>query len=112
MLFFLSLDSLFLSLFDIVKGRAKVLPLLEVLGGIAAAFVILIASYRINSGFMTIGSVIGFVTALLMLAQPARALGTFNTITVLYFSSVLDVLELISPNNSVFNSYSPSLIFL
>ena len=75
-----SLESLFLSLFDIVKGRAKVLPLLEVLGGIAAAFVILIASYRINSGFMTIGSVIGFVTALLMLAQPARALGTFNTI--------------------------------
>ncbi len=75
-----SLDSLFLNLFDIVKGRAKVLPLLEVLGGIAAAFVILIASYRINSGFMTIGSVIGFVTALLMLAQPARALGTFNTI--------------------------------
>ena len=75
-----SLNSLFLSLFDIVKGRAKVLPLLEVLGGIAAAFVILIASYRINSGFMTIGSVIGFVTALLMLAQPARALGTFNTI--------------------------------
>ena len=75
-----SLDSLFLSLFDIVKGRAKVLPLLEVLGGIAAAFVILVASYRINSGFMTIGSVIGFVTALLMLAQPARALGTFNTI--------------------------------
>ena len=56
------------------------MPLLEVLGGIAAAFVILIASYRINSGFMTIGSVIGFVTALLMLAQPARALGTFNTI--------------------------------
>ena len=44
-----SLDSLFLSLFDIVKGGAKVLPLLEVLGGIAAAFVILIASYRINS---------------------------------------------------------------
>ena len=75
-----SLDSLFLSLYNIVKGRAKVLPLLEVLGGIAAAFVILIASYRINSGFMTIGSVIGFVTALLMLAQPARALGTFNTI--------------------------------
>ena len=75
-----SLDSLFLSLFNIVKGRAKVLPLLEVLGGIAASFVILIASYRINSGFMTIGSVIGFVTALLMLAQPARALGTFNTI--------------------------------
>ncbi len=75
-----TLDDLFTSLFNLVKGRAKVLPLLEVLGGIAAAFVILIASYRIDLGYMTIGSIIGFLTALLMLAQPARALGTFNTI--------------------------------
>ncbi len=75
-----SLDNLFISLYELIKGRAKVLPLLEVLGGFAAAFVILIASYRIDTGHMTTGSVIGFMTALLMLAQPARALGTFNTI--------------------------------
>ncbi len=72
-------DDYFLKFYDLVKGRAKILPILEILGGLAASFVILLASYRISSGFMTIGSVIGFITALLMIAQPARALGTFNT---------------------------------
>ena len=75
-----SLDSLFDKMFDLVKGRAKVLPILEVLGGLAAGFVIFIAGYRVFSGDLTTGSVIGFVTALLMLSQPARALGTFNTV--------------------------------
>ena len=74
------LNSLFVKMYDLVKGRAKVLPILEVLGGLAAALVIFIASYRVLYGNMTPGSVIGFVTALLMLAQPARALGTFNAI--------------------------------
>ncbi len=74
-----SFNDYFLKFYDLVKGRAKVLPILEILGGLAASFVILFASYRISSGYMTIGSVVGFITALLMLAQPARALGTFNT---------------------------------
>ena len=74
-----SFNDYYFKFYDLVKGRAKVLPILEILGGLAASFVILFASYRISSGFMTIGSVIGFITALLMLAQPARALGTFNT---------------------------------
>ena len=75
-----SLGSLFEKMYDLVKGRAKILPILEILGGLAAAFVICIAGYRVFSGDLTSGSVIGFVTALLMLSQPARALGTFNTV--------------------------------
>ena len=67
-------------MFNLVKGRAKILPILEVLGGMAVAIVIYVASFRVMSGDLTPGSVIGFVTALLMLAQPARALGTFNTV--------------------------------
>ena len=53
---------------------------MEILGGLAAAFVIFIAGYRVFSDDLSTGSVIGFVTALLMLSQPARALGTFNTV--------------------------------
>ncbi len=74
------LNDLFEKMFDLVIGRAKILPILEILGGLSAALVVFIASYRVISGEMTPGSVIGFVTALLMLAQPARALGTFNTV--------------------------------
>ena len=73
-------NSLFQKMFSLVIGRAKVLPILEVLGGVAAACVIGLASYRVSLGQLSPGSVVGFVTALLMLAQPARARGTFNTV--------------------------------
>jgi subfamily B ATP-binding cassette protein MsbA len=73
-------NSLFQKMFSLVMGRAKILPILEVLGGIAAACVIGLASYRVSLGQLSPGSVVGYVTALLMLAQPARALGTFNTV--------------------------------
>ncbi len=75
-----SLNLLFEKMYNLVKGRAKILPILEVLGGLAVAIVIYVASFRVMSGDLSPGSVIGFVTALLMLAQPARALGTFNTV--------------------------------
>jgi len=74
------LDSLFKKMFSLVIGRAKVLPVLEILGGVAAASVIGFASYRVSIGQLSPGSVVGYVTALLMIAQPARALGTFNTV--------------------------------
>ena len=74
------LNSLFKKMFSLVIGRAKVLPILEILGGVAADCVIGFASYRVSIGELSPGSVVGYVTALLMIAQPARALGTFNTV--------------------------------
>jgi len=74
------LNLLFKKMFSLVIGRAKVLPILEILGGVAAASVIGFASYRVSIGELSPGSVVGYVTALLMIAQPARALGTFNTV--------------------------------
>ncbi len=74
------LNSLFKKMFSLVIGRAKVLPILEILGGVAAASVIGFACYRVSIGELSPGSVVGYVTALLMIAQPARALGTFNTV--------------------------------
>ena len=74
------LNNLFSKMFSLVLGRAKILPILEILGGVAAACVIGLASYRVSLGELSPGSVVGYVTALLMIAQPARALGTFNTV--------------------------------
>ena len=74
------LNELFKRMYSLVIGRAKVLPILEILGGVAAACVIGLASYRVAIGELSPGSVVGYVTALLMIAQPARALGTFNTV--------------------------------
>ena len=74
------LNNLFSKMFNLVIGRARILPILEILGGVAAACVIGLASYRVSLGELSPGSVVGYVTALLMIAQPARALGTFNTV--------------------------------
>lgn len=65
---------------SLAYGRAKIDPILEVLGGVAIAGIVGFAGWRVLSGSLDIGHVAGFITALLMLAQPVRALGTLNTI--------------------------------
>jgi subfamily B ATP-binding cassette protein MsbA len=61
-----------------IKNRARIDPMLEALGGIAVAGVIAFAYWRIASGISTVGDFMGFVTALLMAAQPIRALGNLS----------------------------------
>lgn len=64
----------------LVYNRAISDPLLEVLGGLALAGVIAIAGWRISSGAMTLGDLLGIVTAVGVAAPAARALGGFNTV--------------------------------
>ena len=61
-------------------GRAKIDPILEVVGGFAVGGVISFASWRILNGDMQVGDVVAFVTTLILLVQPVRAIGTLNAI--------------------------------
>ena len=61
-----------------VRNRARVDPMLEALGGLAVAGVLGLAYWRISHGISTEGDFMGFVTALLMAAQPIRALGNLS----------------------------------
>ena len=60
------------------RSRSRVDPLLEVLGGTAVALVIGFAGWRAAAGDGGIGNFSGFVAALLLAAQPLRALGSLN----------------------------------
>jgi len=100
------LNVLFNKMFNLVIGRAKVLPILEVLGGVAAACVIGLASYRVSMGELSPGSVVGYVTALLMIAQPARALGTFNTVLQEALSALTRIYSQLNVTSKVSNSHS------
>lgn len=73
-------DQLFDRLFRLTLGRARIDPILEVLGGVAVAGVIALAGWRVVNGEMQVGDVAGFITALLMLVQPVRGLGTLNAV--------------------------------
>ena len=61
-----------------VQNRARIDPMLEALGGVAVAGVIAFAYWRIANGISTVGDFMGFITALLMAAQPIRALGNLS----------------------------------
>lgn len=61
-----------------VRRRARIEPMLEALGGVAIAGVIGLAYWRISSGQSTVGDFMGFVSALLMAAQPIRGLGNLT----------------------------------
>ena len=73
-----SFDMLHASLLRITRGRARVDPVLEVLGGTAVAAVLGFAGWRAATGGATLGSFSGFVAALLIAARPLRALGSLN----------------------------------
>jgi subfamily B ATP-binding cassette protein MsbA len=69
---------LYRALMRMAKGRARVDPVLEVLGGAAVAAVIGFAGWRAAITSQTLGNFTGFVAALLIAARPLRALGSLN----------------------------------
>lgn len=63
-----------------INARARVEPLLEVAGGFAVAIVLFAIGYRVSNGSGSIGDFTGYVTALLLAAQPLRSMGNLNAI--------------------------------
>lgn len=59
-------------------GRVE--PILEALGGLAVAGILILIGWRLSSGGSTIGQFTGFVSALLIAAQPMRSLGSINAV--------------------------------
>jgi len=62
------------------NARGRLDPLLEVGGGLAVAGVLAAIGVRITSGNSTVGDFTGYVSALLLAAQPMRSLGNLNAI--------------------------------
>ena len=73
-----SFDQLYNATLKIIRGRAKIDPIMEVLGGSAVAAVLGFAGWRAAMGGATLGDFSGFVAALLLAARPLRALGSLN----------------------------------
>ena len=96
-----SFDKLKSAYLSLLSGRARIDPVLEVLGGIAIAGVVGVASWRVSNGEMLVGDVLGFITALLMLVQPVRALGTLNAVTQEGVSAANRALELLATESDI-----------
>jgi ATP-binding cassette, subfamily B, bacterial MsbA len=64
----------------LARNRASTEPLMEIIGGLAFAAILLAASWRIYTGAMTVGALAGVITAIGVASPAARALGSFNTV--------------------------------
>ncbi len=71
-------DRLYRALLTINRSRSRIDPWLEVLGGGSVAAALGFAGWRAAMGTGTLGNFTGFVTALMLAAQPLRALGSLN----------------------------------
>jgi subfamily B ATP-binding cassette protein MsbA len=64
----------------LARNRAITVPLLELIGGLAFGGILLLAGWRITHHDMTIGDLMGIVTAFATMTPSARAVGQFNTL--------------------------------
>jgi subfamily B ATP-binding cassette protein MsbA len=71
-------DRLYSALIRMIRVRARLDPMLEVLGGVAVAMVIGFEGWRNATGGSGVGNFMGFISALLIASRPLRALGTMN----------------------------------
>jgi subfamily B ATP-binding cassette protein MsbA len=69
---------LYRALMSMSRSRARIDPLLEVLGGAAVAAVLGFVGWRAAMGGNTLGNFTGFITALMIASRPLRALGSLN----------------------------------
>ena len=102
----MAFSKLYDRLLQLLSGRAKIDPILEVLGGVAIAGVIALASWQVGKGEMSVGDVIGFITALLMLVQPVRGLGTLNAVTQEGVAAGQRILDLLARQPQITDSPS------
>ncbi len=72
-------ERLYKALLQMTRTRARLDPMLEVLGGVAVALVIGFEGYRNAIGGEGVGNFMGFISALLIASRPLRALGTMNS---------------------------------
>ena len=62
----------------VIEQRGRLLPILEILGGIAVASVIAFATYRISTGQSTVGNLLTFIVSLINASASLRTFGDMN----------------------------------
>jgi ATP-binding cassette, subfamily B, bacterial MsbA len=84
-----------------VRARGRLAPSLEILAGVAVASIVAFAFWRIKSGVSTVGDFMGFVTALLLAAQPIKSLGSVVTSTLEGLAAADRIYELLDEKPSI-----------
>jgi ATP-binding cassette, subfamily B, bacterial MsbA len=86
-----------------IRTRGRSAPALEALAGGAVAGIVTFAYWRISNGMSTVGDFMGFIAALLMVAQPLRSLGNIATSTMEGLGAADRIYELFDEKPAIFD---------
>jgi subfamily B ATP-binding cassette protein MsbA len=84
-----------------VRAKGRLPPALEALAGVAVAGIVVFAHWRISHGTSTVGDFMGFITALLLAAQPIKSLGSVTTSTLEGLAAADRIYELLDEKPSI-----------
>jgi subfamily B ATP-binding cassette protein MsbA len=73
------IESVFSLIFKALRVRAAASPIMETLGGLFIALIILYGGWQVIEGALTPGEFFAFITAMLFAYQPLKALANLNT---------------------------------
>ncbi len=85
----------------LARSRSGVEPILEFAGGLALAGIVGVAAWRTTQGETAIPDLLGFLTAVGVLAPRARALGTLNAVVQEGLAAVARVFEILDEEPTV-----------
>lgn len=86
---------------QLITQQARVDPILEVIGGLAIAGIVIVGAYLVNADLASGGSIAAVLVALLMLSPKLRALGTLNNVLQEGLSAASRIFEVIDKTASI-----------
>jgi len=85
----------------LVTNQARVDPILEILGGLAIAGVVIFGVYQVTNNSATAGSIGAVLTGLLILSPKLRALGTLNNVVQEGLASLTRIFDVIDEQPTI-----------
>jgi len=94
----------------LITQQARVDPILEVVGGLAIAGIVVAGVYLVNSGRASGGEIAAVLTALLVLSPRRRALGTLNNVIQEGLSALTRIFGIIDTEPTIKDSATSAIL--
>ena len=91
----------------LVTEQARIDPILEILGGLAIAGVVIFGVYQVTNNTATAGSIGAVLTGLLILSPKLRALGTLNNVVQEGLSALTRIFDVIDEQPTISEAANP-----
>jgi len=85
----------------LVTQQARVDPIMEVLGGLVIAAIVIFGVYQVSSNLASPGSIAAVLTGILILSPKLRALGTLNNVIQEGLSSLTRIFDVIDERPAI-----------